>query len=401
MTTATTTVRSFLLRRAKALLAVASLAVLAGCTAAPPVPPPAPPAAALPDRLLLTAVEFDLVPGWQDDKLAEVVPALRRSCEHVARLPPSQPIGQDGRGGLAGDWLAPCGALRRVAEGDSPAARAYFETWFRPYRATNNDRAEGLFTGYYEAELRGSRHPGGPYRIPLYGRPAGLSADPAGNGQSFYSRAEIEAGALRGRAPELLWVDDPVDAHILHIQGSGRVILDDGSAVRVGFNGSNGRNFIGLGRILLDHGKIATGDTTMQTVRAWLKTHPAEAPALMAENPRYVFFRLLQGDGPVGASGVVLTPGRSLAVDPHFVPLGVPVWLDSKEPDGRPLRRLMMAQDAGAAIKGPIRGDVFWGGGEAAFDKAGRMKSRGSYYLLLPRQRSVPVALATSEAERL
>jgi membrane-bound lytic murein transglycosylase A len=144
---------------------------------------------------------------------------------------------------------------------------------------------------------------------------------------------------------------------------------------------------------LLDHGIIAPGDTTMQTVRAWLKAHPSEAPALMAENPRYVFFRFLDSDGPVGAAGVPLTPGRSLAVDPHFVPLGVPLWLDSSDPDGHPLRRLMIAQDSGAAIKGPVRGDVYWGPGEAAFDKAGRMKSLGSYYLLLPRERSGPVAL--------
>lgn len=373
-------------RAASVAVLAAGLAVLSGC-AGPSAPPPVAQAAG-PDRLLLTAVEFDLLPGWRDDSMAQAVPALRRTCEHISQLPPGQLIGQDGRGGLAGDWLAPCGALRYLAEGDNAGARAFFETWFRPYRASNGGIADGLFTGYYEAELHGSRHRGGPYRVPLYGRPSGLSADP----ESYFTRAEIEAGALQGKAPELLWVDDPVDAHILHIQGSGRVILDDGSVVRVGYNGNNGRKFVGLGRILLDHGKIVPGDTTMQTVRAWLKSHPQEAPALMAENPRYVFFRLLAGDGPIGASGVVLTPGRSLAVDPHFVPLGVPVWLDTNEPNGRPLRRLMVAQDTGSAIKGPVRGDVFWGPGEEAFDKAGRMKSRGGYFLLLPRQRSAPVA---------
>ncbi len=372
--------------------AIAGVAALAACAVAP-VPPPLPTTAG-PDTLVLTAVGFDQLPGWDEDDLAQAVPALKKSCERIAALPPGQPIGRDGRGGVAADWLAPCGALRGIATGDNQAARRYFESWFQPYRASNGGRGDGLFTGYYEAVLHGSRHRGGVYRVPLYSRPAGLPLDPAASGIAYYSRAEIEAGALRGKASELLWVDDPVDAHILQIQGSGRVILDDGTVLRVGFNGSNGRKFVGLGRILLNHGKITAADTTMQTVRAWLKSHPAEAPTLMDENPRYVFFRLLPGDGPVGAAGVVLTAGRSLAVDPRFVPLDVPLWLDSSDPDGHPLRRLMVAQDAGAAIKGPVRGDVFWGGGEAALDKAGRMKSRGSYYLLLPLRRSGLIAAA-------
>ncbi len=378
-------------------LSAALLLVLAACVSRPSPPPPAPG----PERLALTAVDFDALPGWRDDTLAEALPALRKSCERIAAMPPGQPVGRDGRGGVAADWLAPCGALRAVPEGDNAAARMYFESWFQPYRTSNGDRVDGLFTGYYQAELHGSRRPGGHYRVPLYERPEGLPLDPAASGISYYSRAEIEAGALRGKATELLWVDDPVDAHILQIQGSGRIILDDGTVVQVGYNGSNGRKFVGLGRILLDHGKITAADTTMQTVRAWLKSHPAEAPTLMDENPRYVFFRLLSGDGPVGAAGVVLTPGRSLAVDPHFVPLDVPVWLDSTEPDGRLLRRMMVAQDTGAAIKGPIRGDVFWGAGEAAFDKAGRMKSRGSYYLLLPRRRSGMFARLTPAETQL
>jgi membrane-bound lytic murein transglycosylase A len=343
-----------------------------------------------PDQLILTPIGYGGLPGWRSDSQGLALPALKRSCDRLTQLPPGQPVGPDARGGLASDWLGPCGALRFVDGTNPEAVRDYFETWFQPYLAANGNRTDGLFTGYFEAELKGSRHRGGRYQTPLYARPANLPTDPS---QTYYSRAEIEAGVLKGKAAELLWVDDPVDAHILHIQGSGRIFLDDGSIVQVGYNGSNGRKFIGLGRILLDHGKIVPGDTTMQTVRAWLKAHPAEAPALMAENPRYVFFRFLDGDGPVGAAGVSLTPGRSLAVDPRFVPLGVPLWLDSSEPDGRPLRRLMIAQDSGAAIKGPVRGDVFWGAGEAAFEKAGRMKSSGSYYLLLPRQRSGPVAL--------
>jgi membrane-bound lytic murein transglycosylase A len=366
------------------------LVLLAACSTAPESQRSenGPPAG--PDRLVLTAIGYDRLPGWFGDDQSQVLPALRRSCDRITQLPPNQTIGLDGRGGLAADWFGPCGALRSVDGGDLRAVRAYFETWFQPYRAANGTRTEGLFTGYFEAELRGSRHRGGRYQTPLYARPANLPIDP---GEGYFSRAEIEAGALRGKANELLWVDDPVDAHILQIQGSGRILMDDGTIVQVGFNGSNGRKFVGLGRILLDHGKIAPGDSTMPTVRAWLKAHPAEAAALMAENPRYIFFRFLTGDGPLGASGVALTPGRSLAVDPHFIPLGVPLWLESSDADGNPLRRLVVAQDTGSAIKGPVRGDFFWGAGESAFQKAGRMKSQGGYYLLLPRERSGPVAL--------
>lgn len=376
------------------LACAAALLTLAACGTAPVKPVTDSPAG--PDRLVLTAVDYQQLPGWNGDSQTQVLPAFKRSCERITQLPPGQAIGAGGQGGLAGDWLGPCGALRSLNPNDLAAVRDYFETWFQPFQAANGQRVAGLFTGYFEAELRGSRHRGGRYQIPLYGRPTDLPTDPE---QSYYSRAEIEGGILRGKVRELLWVDDPVDAHILHIQGSGRVILDDGSVVQVGYNGSNGRKFVGLGRILLDHGKITAGDTTMQTVRAWLKSHPKEAGSLMAENPRYVFFRFLDADGPVGAAGVPLTAGRSLAVDPRFVPLGVPLWLDSVDPDGQPLRRLMVAQDSGAAIKGPVRGDVYWGPGEPAFDKAGRMKSQGCYYLLLPRERSGPVAQAAEPAE--
>ncbi|HLN25362.1 MAG TPA: MltA domain-containing protein [Patescibacteria group bacterium] len=390
----------------RSLSVLAGLLLLAGCSSAPtlkqgaPSAPPPPSVGSGEDRLYTTPVSFNDLPGWGDDALAQAIPALRRSCEKITHMPSGQLVGNDGQGGVAGDWMAPCGALRSVAAGDHAAARVFFESWFQPYRVSGGARPDGLFTGYYQAELHGSRRPGGRYLTPLYARPAGLAADPSLNGTPYFTRAEIEAGALRGKASELLWVDDAVDAHILHIQGSGRVTMDDGTVVQVGFNGSNGHKFVGLGSILARHGKLAAGETNMPSIRSWLKTHPAEAPGLMSENPRYVFFRLIEGDGPIGAQGVALTAGRSMAVDPRFIPLGVPLWLDSTDPDGLPMRRLMVAQDTGAAIKGVIRGDVFWGAGEAAFDKAGRMKSRGSYYLLLPRSRSGPVALNSPSARR-
>lgn len=337
----------------------------------------------------MTPVAFADLPGWKDDHLVEAVPALRRSCDRLLQFPTDRAIGSDGLAGTAGDWYGACGALRWLKPGDEAALRDYLQSWFHVVKLGNGRGDEGRFTGYFEPDLLGSRHPSARFKVPLLGRPVGQNPDAPAD--SCCSRAEIEAGALKDKAPILYWVEDAVDAHILQIQGSGRITLEDGSLVRVGYAGNNGRKFIGLGRILADHGKLPE-KSTMPAIRAWLKAHPAEAPALMAENPRYVFFRPVPGDGPIGAFNVVLTPGRSLAIDPRYVPLGLPVWLDTIDPDGAKLQRLMMAQDSGVAITGIIRGDVYWGSGEAAFDKAGRMNSRGSYYLLLPSQHSSPVA---------
>jgi membrane-bound lytic murein transglycosylase A len=276
----------------------------------------------------------------------------------------------------------------------------------------DGETTEGLFTGYYEAELDGSRAPDATYATPIYGRPADLvtvdlvdfRADWKGEAivgrvvdgqlEPYPDRAAIDGGALAGAGAELIWVADPVDAFFLHIQGSGRVRLADGGTMRVGYAASNGHKFRGIARDLIDMDVLPKEDASMQAVRDWLRANPAEAAALMQKNPRYIFFREITGadalaNGPIGAQSVPLTPMRSLAVDTKFLPLGVPLWLDTTWPPGspdagQPLRRLMIAQDTGGAIKGPIRGDFFWGTGEAALDLAGGMKQTGRYYLLLP-----------------
>ena len=406
------------LNRVRAAFCSGLLLLLAACTEEPIAPATHAPAPAAGEHLSLTPVDFTALPGWTDDNLGEAVVALAKSCGKIADLPPSQPIGREGVGGAAGDWLGPCGALRDLNMRDPAGVRLYFETWFRPLRAVaNGGAAGGLFTGYYEAELAGALKRDAKHRVPLYARPDDLVSldlgpfdatlsgkriwgryDAGSHLVPYWTRQEIEQGALGERAKVVLWIDDPVDAHILSIQGSGRVTLPDGGTIRVGFDGTNGRAFVGITRILMDAGKLNAHQATMPETRAWLEAHPAEATALMDKNPRYIFFRLIQGDGPIGAEGVALTPLRSLAVDPTFVPLGVPIWLDTTTPDGKPFRRLMVAQDTGAAIRGAVRGDIFWGTGQRAFDQAGRMKSAGAYYLLVPRQRSGQVALVTTTA---
>lgn len=375
----------------------------------PPSPPPpvSPPPIAAVATTRLAAVSFGDLAGWQDDGLSDLMPALSRSCARIAKSG-DEAVGTGPAARPAADWKSACAKV--TAAGDDPAAlRRAIEDAFVPHRISAPAGEDGTFTGYYEATLNGSLSPTERYKYPLYAPPAdlisvaikdfapGVSADglPAtlvgrvdGRRLKPYDvRADIDADAFRDRAMPIVWIDDPVAVHILHIQGSGQVILPDKTMIRVGFAAHNGHAFTGLGKILLDEGVLKPGEASMIGVRDWLLKNPARAAALMNKNARYIFFRRIDGDGPIGAEGVALTRLRSLAVDPRTVPLGAPVWVETKDPDGESLNRLMMAQDVGAAILGAVRGDVFWGAGDAAFDKAARMKSKGRAAVLLPRGR--------------
>jgi peptidoglycan lytic transglycosylase A len=368
------------------------------------------PTSPTPEKLQLFPVSFTALPGWSDDRQGDALPALRRSCKALPERGPALPhpvqTGPDA-------WPAMCKALAALQNPDHRAARSFFERWFTPFRASGRDGATGLFTGYFEPQLRGALRPDKTYRFPLYGRPADLVTVDLGKFRAklkgeriagkiadgrllpYADRAAITRGALGNRGLELLWVDSAVDAFFLHIQGSGRVKLANGREVRVGYAAGNGRAYRAIGRDLIERGEIPPDRMSMQAIRAWLAANPDQAQALMARNRSFVFFRILPGDGPIGALGVALVPGRSLAVDRRFVPLGLPIWLDTTDPlsaAAKPLRRLMVAQDTGGAIRGPVRGDVFWGYGARAAARAGRMKARGQYFLLLPR----PVARPTS-----
>ncbi len=336
-------------------------------------PPPVTPG---PGPFSLTALDYAKLPGWYQDNPAEAIVAFRRSCERLLQRPGSAAVDKQGRFGRVADWVPACSALGEPEAYDAIAARRYFETWFQPFLLASNGRSEGLFTGYYEAEVSGALARGGDYQWPLYSPPEGGGTP---------DRAAIDAGALAGRGLEIAWLDDPVDAFDLHIQGSARMTMPDGSHRRVGYAGTNGMPFVGIGRLMLDRGHIGPGEASAQGVKAWLKRNPTEARALMQENPRYVFFRWIEGEGPIGAQGVPLTAGRSIAVDPAFLGYGMPLFLETTYATGQPLRRLMVAQDTGGAIKGPVRGDLFWGTGASALAVAGGMKQEGRYYVLLPK----------------
>jgi membrane-bound lytic murein transglycosylase A len=383
--------RAASLRASLSLAAV--LAVAAACAPTPVV-----------DKLELAPVSYADVPGWGADQHSEALAALSRSCAVVLARADGSSIGPAADFGRVGDWRPACAAAVAVPPGDDTAARTYFEHWFRPYRATNSGRPNGFLTGYFEPELRGSRTADRRYSVPIYKRPpdlvtvelgefrdvlkgeriAGRVVD--GRLRPYANRAAIDSGALAAGGLELFWVDNAVDAFFLHIQGSGRIVLPDGSVVRVGYAATNGHPYTAIGRELVARGAMPREAVTMQSIRDWLIGHPQEAKAVMALNASFVFFRELEGDGPVGTQNVTLTPGRSLAVDTRYMALGAPIWIDASDPVSpeTPLRRLMVAQDTGGAIRGPLRGDVFWGHGDAAAERAGRMQSEARLFVLLP-----------------
>lgn len=330
------------------------------------------------------------LPGWGEDALAEAIPAYLSGC---GKRTPVQ-------------TAALCAEAAALPPGDHAAARDFFERNF-----TLRPAGEGLMTGYYEPELRGAATASPDYPVPLHRRPADLvEVDLGAFAPDLKGRrtaGRVEGGRLRpypdraaieaGDGSALLFLADPVDRFFLQIQGSGRVVLPDGGVRRVGYDGQNGRPYVPIGRLLADEGAIPRAEVSMQSIRAWLAAAgPDRARAMMDRNPSYVFFRDVPArpdQGPTGAQGVPLTPLRSIAVDRAEIPLGSPVWVVARDPrSGAPLRRLVLAQDTGGAIRGPARADLFWGWGEAAAHAAGPMQERATLYVLQPRNNPAPDA---------
>jgi membrane-bound lytic murein transglycosylase A len=322
----------------------------------------------------MTPVAWQQVPGWNDDTLIGVAAALRQNCQRLARQP---------------NWRRACAAAAHLDDLDFANTRTFFEAYFTPFQFANSDGTlDGLVTGYYEPLLRGARTRHGPYQYPLYRWPSGYRS-----GAALPERAQLErSGVLDGN--ELAWVDDPIEAFFLQVQGSGRIVMDDGSVMRAGFGGTNNQPYKSVGRWLLDRGELTPAQATMQGIKAWARANPTRVDALLDTNPRFVFFKEMPSveaapsggaDGPIGALGVPLTPERSIAVDPASISLGTPVFLQTTRPlTNTPMNRLVFAQDTGSAIKGGVRADYFWGLGDDAGELAGKMKQTGRMWLLLP-----------------
>lgn len=337
-----------------------------------------------PDRFGAQPVAFDQLEGWEYDRHADALEVFVRSCVVLEQKPKAKTSGS----GIAipkAVWRSLCGEARTIMPGNDVAARDFFERRFAPYRVNNNGREQGLFTGYYEPLLYGSRVRKGDYKFPIYAAPADLAAR-----KPYYTHAEINRGVLKHRGLELMWVDEPVMLFFMQIQGSGRVKLTNGEEVLLGYAGQNGREYVSLGKVMGDEGYLPKDQINFFTLRQWLYEHPDEAMGLMERNPSYVFFQALKQNGPVGAVGNVLVPQRSLAVDAKHIPYGLPLFLETQLPTRSgvpaPFRRIMIAQDTGGAIRGPVRGDIFFGPGEDAEYLAGFMKGRGVYSLLVPKE---------------
>lgn len=307
-----------------------------------------------------TLLAWDELSGWADDDHAAALSVFLETCGDMAPA----------------EW----GPVCAYADHNRNDPRAFFELFFRPVLI--EDGTPGLFTGYYEPELQGSRVRTGSFRFPLYRRPPEVRS-----GERWYSRAEIENGGyLEGRGLEIAWLSDPVEKFFLQIQGSGRIRLTDGTAIRVGYGGRNGHDYRSVGTELVRRGIFERHQVSAPVIRRWVRNNPVEGRALLQHNPSYIFFREVTevppDRGPLGAMNRSVTEMRSLAVDPDYVPLGAPVWIETA---GRErLNRLMIAQDTGSAIKGAQRADIFVGTGQAAGRKAGRIRDPGRMVVLLP-----------------
>jgi membrane-bound lytic murein transglycosylase A len=378
--------------------ALASLALLAAC-ATKPLPPseaPPPPAVVAPAPQPLPvptppppgpnarAVGVSVQPPrtLRVDEAQKALAAFRASCPALVKRKDTSLLTQ------AGDWDALCNQAATLAPDYAPGFFYYNFDWVR----VGDGRA--FATGYYEPEIEGSRVPLPGY-VPIHRLPPDLvrctkpdgttgrgRIDQSGTCVLYYTRAEIEDGALNAQGLELAWAKDPVELFFLEIQGSGQVHFPDGSVMRIGYAGQNGRDYVAIGRLLRDRGVLQPGQANMQTIKEWIRANPDAGKALMRENTSYVFFKELTGPGPLGALNVAVTPRGTVAADPNYVPLGAPVFLkiDRREADG-----LWVAQDTGGAIKGPNRFDTFWGAGPEAIAIAGGMSGSGEALILLPK----------------
>ena len=355
-----------------------------------------------PDYALLKPAKWEDIDGLTSDDLSAAWPAWLQSCNILKNKQQNNQA----------PWQTACGEANKLTKPNSAAVIAYFTDNFNVYAATNQDGTDsGMITGYYEPLLKGSRTKSNQYLYPLYKQPTDLiTVDLAEiypelkgkrvrgklvgnmqNGQKlvpYDTRAEIEATPAPLAGSELVWIDDIIDGFFLQVQGSGLVQLNNGQLMHVGYANQNGQAYNSIGRVLIERGELTKDQASMQGIKNWARTNPTKLRDLLNANPSYVFFKELPAGltGPLGALGVPLTAERSVAVDPKYVPLGALIFLSTTEPNNQtPLKRLMVAQDTGGAIKGGVRTDYFWGAGENAGKQAGAMKQPGKVWVLLPK----------------
>ena len=357
------------------LFSLAMLTLLASsCTQAPE-----------PSQTNPISTTFSALTNWERNDHTAALTAFLESCKIWDKRPKDKAVGCNNLKATVGQWQQICTTARSVDVSQPRDIRNFFEQQFTPYPVPHDSEDDGLFTGYYIPEIRGSLSRGGPYQTPVYGKPADLQSSKA-----YHTRAEINAGKLAGRGLEIAWVADPVQLFFIEIQGSGIIRLAEGGFLSIGYAAKNNQPYVALGRLMQKQGLLEAGSINLFSIKQWLYNHPDQAQKLMEQNPRFIFFRPLPDNKIRGAQGAALTAQRSLAVDRNYIPYGMPVYVQVELAKTRfgpatPFNQLMIAQDTGGAIKGKVRGDIYFGHGELAEALAGHQAKRGRYTLLLPK----------------
>ena len=352
---------------------------------------------------VLKKTKFSSLDGWNKDNLFLFDKTIKSVCEKIEQNK-NDTLKSDVFEYSVDEYKKHCKRINKLS--DISEIKKYIERNFEPYLVVFNGSDKGKFTSYYEAEIRASYKKDDKYKYPIYGKPNDLVEvnlrdfnlklpnerliGRVENGRlvKYYTRKDIEINGID--APVVLWGDNLVDIYIMQIQGSAVASLPDGENVRIGYQENNGHNFRGIGSILLERGLIKPQDASMMKIRKWLNKNGAKAVENMRVNNRYIFHKIVDAEGPIGALGVPLFAGRAMAVDKSFIPLGTILWLETDSPVGK-LNKLIVAEDVGSAIKGPIRGDYFWGHGEDALEYAGKMNNSGRYFVVLPKDSRVSV----------
>lgn len=361
------------------------------------------------EEIELKKVAFSDLPGWQDQDPRPSFKAFQKSCRVFLKQSPEKIVGSKHIPLKASDWQPLCHAAKQVDGQSKKAVKNFFETWFQPSMFFLKEDIKGLFTGYYMPVIPGSLIKTDKYKTPVYGVPSNLVSVRLGEFDKnlkhhkrifgkvnhrqlkpYHDRKSILSGKIKDVTPTIAWIESPVDLQFLEIEGSGIIEFESGGKLAVGYAAENGHPYTSIAKILIESGHLDRHKASMQGIRKYFKENPEQVENVLFQNKSFVFFEKQQDSEAYGSQGVALTPGYSLAVDLKWVPIGTPLWLNTTRPDKTtkkaPMKRLMIAQDTGGAIRGPVRGDVYWGSGERAIFIAGHMKNMGYYWLLLPKK---------------
>lgn len=328
--------------------------------------------------LRLTRAEYSALKDWSKDDHRAALLSFLNSCSRFAKMKGTDNVGNKIGIIKASDFRDVCHVGSEMKDASSTQIKNFFENWFVPYEvSTRNGNNLGKFTGYFEPVLEGSLVKTDIYKYPIYAKPQNYDQ---------YSREEIESGALNGKKLELLYVKDNVDLFFMHIQGTGKVRLENGEILKVSFGGKNDYKYTSIGKYMIDNNVMGTKNHSYDLIKNWLKNNPKEGQEIMNLNESYIFFRISPEDNTIGAQLVPLTPERSLAIDKDLLPYGYPIWLEvkSKKNNQNIYNKLLVTQDTGSAIKGAVRGDIFFGAGNENEKMAATMNNYGSYYIFLP-----------------